>query len=180
MRDGRGRGRGGDGGDVATAAAASAEARGPWRQGEADAAAVHVLVLHALAGALRRVLAAEADDGGARGHAQHLAAAVVGQAAQPGAHALPVAVGGEIVHIEEVQTGLGEEREKVCGGETDNGARDLGFGISSFMVRLEMKANAVRKAGNRSPAQCGDKAQAEYFGGLQEVVFKCKGLNMQA
>lgn len=50
---------------------------GPRGKREADAAAEHVLVVHAPAGTLRRLLAAEAEHGRALGHAQHLAAAVV-------------------------------------------------------------------------------------------------------
>ena len=77
--------------------------------------AEHVLVLHALAGALCGVQAAEADHGGALGHAQHLAATVVRQPAEPqldGAAQALVAGDGEVVHIEVAETGLGEGRRK--------------------------------------------------------------------
>jgi len=94
-----------------------------------DAVAEHVLVLHALAGALGRVRAAEAEDGRALGHTQHLAAAVVGQPAEPeldGVAEALVTDDGEVVHIEEVETGLKGGRKT---------ASRTGFGgISFFFV----------------------------------------------
>lgn len=79
---------------------------------DVNAAAVDVLVLHALAGALGRLQGAEAQDGRACRQAQHLAPAVVGQAPQPVGHALAVAVGGQVVHKQKVETGLVEGKEK--------------------------------------------------------------------
>lgn len=79
---------------------------------DVNAAAVDVLVLHALAGALGRLQGAEAQDGRARRQAQHLAPAVVGQAPQPVGHALAVTVGGQVVHKQKVETGLVEGKEK--------------------------------------------------------------------
>ena len=86
-----------------------------------NAAAIDVLVLHTLAGALCRLQGAEAQDGRAGRQAQHLAAAVVRQAPQPVGHALAVAVGGQVVDKQNVETGLVEGKEKwttrcVCGG----------------------------------------------------------------
>lgn len=81
-----------------------------------DAVAKHVLILHALAGTLGSVRAAEAEDGGALGHAQHLAATVVGQSAEPeldGVAEALVTDDWEVVHIEEVETGLREGRHSV-------------------------------------------------------------------
>lgn len=83
-------------------------------RGERDvnAAAVDVLVLHALAGALGRLQGTEAQDGCACRQAKHLAPAVVGQAPQPVGHALAVAVGRQVVHKQKVETGLVEGKEK--------------------------------------------------------------------
>lgn len=95
-------------------------APGPRGEGEADSMTAHVLVLHPLAGARGRLEAAKAEHRRALGHAHHLASAVVGEAAEPELHAVPqalIGVGGEVVHIEEVETGLKEEgrkRQRAC------------------------------------------------------------------
>lgn len=87
---------------------------GPWGEGKADLVAKHILILHSLAGTRSRLSAAKTEDCCALGHAQHLATTVVWQAAQPELHSVPqalVTVDREVVHIEEVETGLREGRD---------------------------------------------------------------------
>lgn len=50
---------------------------GSGGEGEGDAIAKHILIVHALSGALSHLQAAKAEDRRALGHAQHLATAVV-------------------------------------------------------------------------------------------------------
>ena len=92
---------------------------GPWGEGEADSATAHILIFHSLAGPWSCLRTAETEDCCALGHAQHLAPAVVWQAAEPELHSVPqvlVTVDREVVHIEEVETGLreGRKRQRAC------------------------------------------------------------------
>lgn len=82
---------------------------GPRGEGEADSVAKHILIFHALAGTCSSLRIAKTEYGCALGHAQHLAATVVRQAAEPELHSIPQALVNddrEVVHIEEVETRL--------------------------------------------------------------------------
>ncbi len=76
------------------------------REGQHDAVAQHVFVLHALAGALGCLGAGEPQHGAAARHAQHLPSTVSGEPLQTVGHRFGVAVRGEAVHKQKAETGL--------------------------------------------------------------------------
>lgn len=86
------------------------------RKWHSDAVPQDVLVLHALAGAFSCLCTGKSEYSGATRHTQHFPTTVIGQALKPATDGLGVAVRGEVVHKEEVETRLGsKERGSTLG-----------------------------------------------------------------
>lgn len=76
---------------------------------DGDTVSQDILVFHALACAPGSLGTGETEHGDAARHTQHFPATVIGQTLKPATDGLGIAVCGEVVHKEEVETGLGSK-----------------------------------------------------------------------